>query len=101
MADEIRFQDATATISRDVSFTPPVQGLNGGDRMIVRYDTGPEEDFMIVRVGGQPKVKRVVQKLEIQTGSPVTAATSRVVHDLADVSTETEKRALAIYKKFS
>ena|SRR5258708_1542492 len=100
MPDEIRFPDATAILSRGVKFTPPVQGLSGGDRMILRLDTGPEEDFMIVQVGGQPKVKRVVQKLEIQTGSPATAATSRVVHDLADVNAETEKRALAIYKKF-
>jgi len=99
--EELKIPNATATLSRGVRFIPPVQGLTGGDRLIVREDTGHEDDFMVVQEGGQSKVKRVVQKLEIQTGSPATTATSRVVHDFADVNAETEKRALAIYKKFA
>ncbi|HTR22825.1 MAG TPA: hypothetical protein VMI10_02505 [Terriglobales bacterium] len=90
-----------STTLRTSDSDPPVRGLTGGDRLIVREDTGHEDDFMIVEGGGQPKVKRVVQKLEVQTGSPGLSATSRAVHDLADVNAETEKRALAIYTKFA
>jgi hypothetical protein len=99
--EKLKIPNATATLSRGVKFIPPVQGLTGGDRLIVREDTGHEDDFMIVQEGGQPKVKRVVKKLEFQTGSPATTATSRVVHDFAAVDAETEKRALAIYTKFA
>ena len=78
-----------------------MHGFNGGERIIVRQDTGHQDDFMIVQAGGQPKVKRVVQKLSFDVSpSPAVAATSRVVHDLADVDAATEKRALEIYQKF-
>jgi hypothetical protein len=97
--EQLQLDDGFATLSRGMEFTPPLKDLATGDRLVVRHNTGEEEDFIIVQEGGKKKVKRVVQHLEIKTGS--VSSSSRVTHSLADVDADTEKRALDIYTKFA
>jgi len=98
--EKLRLMDGTAWLYRNVKFVHGTQELGAGDHMIVEHVTGNEEDVVVIQESGKSKIKRLVKHLEIQTSSPAVSATSTVGHSLADVDADTERRLLAIYKKF-
>ena len=99
-AETLKLVDGTVSLYRNVKFMHGAQELGAGDHMIVQHVTGSEEDVVVIREGRKPRVKRVVQHLEIQTSSPAVPATTTVSRSLADLDEDTEKRLLAIYKMF-
>jgi hypothetical protein len=98
--EKLRLLQGTAWLYRNVKFMHSTQELGAGDHMIVEHVSGNEEDVVVIQEGGKAKVKRVVKHLEIQPSSPAVPATSTVSHSLADVDADTERRLLAIYKRF-
>ncbi len=78
------------------------QEIGTGDHMIVEdRQIGNTEDVVVVKVDGEPRVKRVVQQMNIQMpSSPILDSTVTFGNSLAEVGEEAEKRLLAIYKMF-
>ena len=98
--EKLRLMDGTVWLYRNVKFMHGTQELGAGDHMVVEHVTGNEEDVVVTQEGGKAKVKRLVKHLEIQASSPGVHAPSTVSHSLADVDVDTERRLLAIYKRF-
>lgn len=74
--------------------------LATGDRMLVEYTTGDEEDVVIIKEDGELRVKRLVQQLQILPSSPSVSPVTTVGFSLVDLDGEAEKRFLAIYEMF-
>jgi hypothetical protein len=101
MAEKITLPDGEASLYRSVKFMEGAKEVASGDHMIVQNkQTGHSDDVVILRDGGKPKVKRLVQHMVIQTSSPALPATTGFAHTFADVDAETEKRLLALYDMF-
>jgi hypothetical protein len=86
---------------RNVKFKHGAKELGTGDRMLLKYRTGEQEDVVVIREGGSPKVKRAMSQLEIQAGTAATNAMSSGGYTLEDVDTADEKRLMAAYSMFS
>lgn len=97
-AETLELADATVSLYRSVKLCGPHEEVTG-DRMIVRHHMeGITEDFVLVRVGEELKVKRVVQQISIPM--PSSSALDDGTITLTEVVDGSEKRLLAIYKKF-
>ena len=99
-ADEtLRLDDATVSLYRSVELRGAYEVVTG-DRMIVQHRKEDiNEDFIVVKVGEELKVKRVSQQISIPM--PSSSALDDGTVTLTEVVDGSEKRLLAIYKKFS
>ena len=97
-AETLKLADATVSLYRSIMFRG-AQEVVTGDRMIVQHHMeGITEDFVVVKVGEELKVKRVVQQISIPM--PSSRALDHGTVTLAEVMDGSEKRMMAIYKKF-
>jgi len=98
-ADEtlLRLADATISLYRSVKLRGAQEAVTG-DRMIVHHRDGVTEDFVVVKVGEELKVKRVAQQISIPMPSSTPLDDATVT--LTQVVDGSEKRLLAIYSKF-
>jgi hypothetical protein len=97
-AETLELADATVSLYRRVKLRGPHEEVTG-DRMIVQHHMeGTTEDFVVVKVGEKLKVKRVVQQVSIPM--PTSRALDHGTVMLAEVMDGSEKRMMAIYKKF-
>jgi hypothetical protein len=96
--ETLKLADATVSLYRSVKLHGTQEEVTG-DRMIVRHHMeGITEDVVVVRVGEELKVKRVVQQISIPM--PSSRALDHGTVTLAEVMDGSEKRMMAIYKKF-
>jgi hypothetical protein len=96
----IKLLEANASLRRDVQLQYG-SSTRTGDHMTVSYLTGNQEDVIVFHEGGHLTAKRLVRKMEFQIpASTYIQPTSSVVHDLADLDADMEKRLLKIYEKF-
>jgi hypothetical protein len=94
----LKLADATISLYRSVKLRG-AQEVVTGDRMIVRHQMeGMTEDFVVVKVGEELKLKRVSQQISIPMPSSTALDDGTVT--LTDVVDGSEKRLLTIYKKF-
>lgn len=91
--ETLELSDATLTLWRGCKFMYGTQQTASGDHMLVKHKMpGYEEDVVVIQEGGKQRVKRVVHHIEFPSG--------RGSYSFADLSEESEKRLLAIYKMF-
>jgi hypothetical protein len=96
--ETLKRADATVSLYRSVKLHGAQEEVTG-DRMIVRHHMeGTTEDVVVVKVGEELKVKRVVQQISIPMPS-LTALDDGTV-TLTEVVDGSEKRLMAIYRKF-
>ena len=99
--EKLVLADGTVSLYRNVRAMIGAEEVTSVDRMIVDHiTTGGEEDVVVIQESGKPRIKRVVQHLQIQTLSQAVPTTGGVAYSFADVDTDTEARLLAIYKMF-
>lgn len=98
---KLKLADAEVTLTRNVQLMTGAQQWGTGDRMTIEHFLGNSEAVMILVEEGEPKVKRLVPKIDFTVGPPTRPTTSRGYHDFVDVKPEDEKRLLAIYKMFA
>jgi hypothetical protein len=98
-ADEtLRLADETVSLYRSVKLRGAHEVVTG-DRMIVQLRKEDiNEDFVVVKVSEELKVKRVSQQISIPMPSSSTLDDGTIT--LTEVVDGSEKRLLAIYKKF-
>jgi hypothetical protein len=97
-AETLELADATVSLYRSIKLRG-AQEVVTGDRMIVQHHMeGITEDFVVVKVGEELKVKRVSQQVSIPMPSSTTLEDGTVT--LAEVTDGSEKRLMAIYNKF-
>lgn len=98
-ADEtLRLDDATVSLYRSVKLRGAHEVVTG-DRMIVQHRKEDiNEEFIVVKVREELKVKRVSQQISIPM--PSSSALDDGTITLTEVVDGSEKRLLAIYKKF-
>ena len=96
--EKLELADATVLLYRGVKLHG-AQEVVTADRMIVQHRMeGITEDFVVVKVGKELKVKRVGQQIGIPMPSSTALDDGTVT--LAEVVDGSEKRLMAIYKKF-
>ncbi len=96
--ETLKLADATVSLYRSVKLHGP-QEVVTGDRMIVQHHMeGITEDFVVVKVGEELKVKRVKEQISIPM--PSSTALDDATVTLTEVLDGSEKRLLAIYRKF-
>jgi hypothetical protein len=96
--ETLKLADETVSLYRSVKLHGAQEEVTG-DRMIVQHHMeGITEDFVVVKVGEELKVKRVVQQISIPMPSSTELDDGTVT--LTEVVDGSEKRLMAIYKKF-
>jgi hypothetical protein len=93
--ETLKLADATVSLYRRVKVHGAQEVV---DRMIVQHLDGITEDFVVVKVGEELKVKRVAQQISIPMPSSTPRDDGTVT--LTEVVAGSEKRLLAIYRKF-
>jgi hypothetical protein len=98
-ADEtLTLADATVSLYRSVKLRG-VHEVVTGDRMIVQHRKEDiNEEFIVVKVDEELKVKRVSRQISIPM--PSSSALDDGTITLTEVVDGSEKRLLAIYRKF-
>jgi hypothetical protein len=87
----------TAAIYRNVK----VNGVPAGDRMIVKYVIGNEDDVVVFKGRDKPTMRRVATQMGIQMpSSPTSSSSFSSGPSFTELPADEEKRLLAIYNRF-
>jgi hypothetical protein len=101
-AEKLRLPDGSGTVSlmRDVTlkFSPTESDV--GDRMIVQYVSGNEENIVAVKGAGVTRLKRLVTHMDISSPTAAVPAMTSFHFSLADLDEADEQRLLKIYEMF-
>jgi hypothetical protein len=98
--EKLKLADGTVSLQRDIQlkYSPTETGV--GDHMIVQHVTGTEENVIIIKTAGKPRVKRLAMHMDVAPSTPAVPSLTAVSHSLEDVDQDDEKRLLAIYDMF-
>lgn len=98
--ETLKLPDAVISLRRRVELKYSPTESEVGDHMTVQHITGSEENVVVTKGGGQPKLKRLVMHMDIASSSPALPAMTGFHFSLADLAEEDEKQLLKIYNMF-